>query len=311
MLLLLAASAQEAMGRVYLRFLGWIGITSGITVLAAPNFLTLLIQTVNNAFGTVFPAIPFAALLAVLFLLRWDDLREVLLKEEGLTSEAPTRVFGLCIVVSLTLLRTVTGQSVATAGVAVILIFYGTSLMVNPLTRRFMLPYATLYAVGVAAPTILEWGFGEPLAGLSAAFSARLVSLEGIPVTWHGTQFLLLSRAGDTVAGAVTPDCSSVVSVTTFLCLLALMHFDLRKDLRSTAEVAVAGVAALIVLNSARIAILIWVGYSNGANALSSVHSWIGYGMLLGFYLVTLLIYPRLGGGTGLEVPQRTNPTYL
>lgn len=299
------------MDRAYLRFFGWVGIASGITVLVAPNLLSLLIQTVNEAFGTVFPAIPFAALLAVLFLLRWSDLREVLLKEKGLASEAPTRLLGLGVVVSFLLLRTVTGQSMATAGVAVILVFYGTSLMVNPLTRRIMLPYAILYSVGVAAPTILEWGFGEPLAGLSAVFSAGLVSLAGIPVTWHGTQFLLLSRAGDPVIGAVTPDCSSIVSVTTFLCLLGLMHFDLRKDLRYTAKVAVAGVVALIILNSARIAILIWVGYSNGANALSSVHDWIGYTMLLGFYLVTLLIYPRMGGDTSFKALQRPKPALV
>jgi exosortase/archaeosortase family protein len=311
MFLALAASAGETSGRVYLRFFGWVGIASAIAVLVAPNFLSLLIKTVNDTFGTVFPAIPLAALLAVLFLLRWSDLRDVLLKEDGFRSEAPTRIVGLGIVVSPLLLRMITGQSMATAGVAVILVFYGTSLMVNPLTRRIMLPYAILSSVGVAVPTILMWGFGEPLAGLSATFSARLVSLAGIPVTWHGTQFLLLSRAGEPVIGAVTPDCSSIVSVTTFLCLLALMHFDLRKDLRYTAEVAAAGVAALVILNSTRIAILIWVGYSNGANALSSVHSWIGYTMLLGFYLVTLLVYPRMGRGTGLKELQGTKPALV
>lgn len=299
----LTASMGEALDRAYLRFFGWVGIALVIVVLAAPNFPSLLIQTVNSAFGTVFPAIPFAALLALLFLLRWSDLHEVLSKEKGLMSEASTRVLGLGIVVSLLLLRMVTGQSIATAGVAVILVFYGTSLIVNPLTRRIMLPYAILFSVVVAAPTILEGGFGEPLAGLSAAVSARFVSLAGVPVTWHGTQFLLLSRAGDPVIGVVTPGCSSVVSVAMFLCLLGLMHLDLKKDLRFTVRMAVAGVAALVILNSLRIAVLIWVGYLNGAVAFLSVHDWIGYTMFLGFYLLTLLIYPRMGEGTKMLRP--------
>jgi len=304
----LSASAGERSERAYFRFLGWVGIASGIAIIAAPNFASLLAQTVNSAFGTLFPAVPFAALLAVLFLLRWSDLREVLLKERGYTSEAPTRVLGIGIVVSLLFLRSDTGQSMATAGAAVILVFYGTSLVVNPLTRSFMFPYVILSSVGIAAPTILEWGFGEPLAGLSAAFSAGLVSLAGIHVTWHGTQFLLMSRAGDSVTGVVTSDCSSIVSVTTFLCLLGLMHFDLKKDSRSTAKVAVVGVAALIVLNSARIAILLSVGYASGTDALLSVHSWIGYTMLLGFYLVILLVYPRMGEGEGIKALQSTKP---
>lgn len=269
-----------------------------LAVFAAPNFLSLLSQAVNDAFGTVLPAIPFTALLALLFLLRWGDLREVLSKEEGLMSEPLTRLLGLGIVVSLLLLRGVTGQSVEASGVAVILAFYGTSLVLNPLTRRMTLSYAMIYSVGVTAPAILQWGFGEPLAQLSSAFSAGIVSLSGVPVVWQGTQFALSSRTGDLVTGIITPGCSSIISVTTFLGLLGLMHIDLRKDLSSTVKLAVAGVAALIFLNSTRIAILIWVGYVGGVDALWSVHNWVGYALFLGFYVAALLIYPRMGGRT-------------
>jgi len=284
--------------RAYLRFFGWIGTASGIAVLAAPNFLALMSQAVDDAFGTVLPAMPFAALLSVLFLLRWRDLRDVLLKERGVTSELSTRLLGIAIVVPLLLLRGFTGQSVYSSAFAVILAFYGTSLIMNPLMRKITFPYAAIYSVGIAAPAILQWVFGEPLAVLSSNFSASLIALTGIPLTWQGTQFELVSKTGDLVAATITPGCSSIVSVTTFLGLLGLMHIDLKKDLSSTVKLAVAGVAVLTVLNSVRIAILVWVGYADGAEALWSVHNWVGYALFLGFYLATLVIYPRMGGHT-------------
>jgi exosortase/archaeosortase family protein len=294
----LSTRTSEKLARAYLHFFGWVGAAAGIAVLAAPNFLALLSQAVDDAFGSVLPMIPFAALLSVLFLLRWGDLRDILQREKGLTSEIPVRLVGAGIVASLILLRGLTGQSVQLSGVAVILAFYGTSLILNPLTRRMILPYAMIYSVGVTAPAILQWAFGEPLAVLSSSFSAGLIALSGIPITWQGTQFALVSKTGDLVAATITPGCSSIISVTTFLGLLGLMHIDLKKDLSSTVKLAVAGVAALTVLNSARIAILVWVGYADGADALWSVHNWVGYALFLGFYLVTLVVYPRMGGRT-------------
>lgn len=300
---MLSAGASEKLDRTYLRFFGWLAIASVIAALAAPNFLALLNQSVNEAFGSVLPAIPFATLLSVLFILRWRDLRGVLLQESGPTSEVPTRLLGIGIVASLLLLRGFTGLSVYSAGVAVIFAFFGTSLILNPLTRRIMLPYAAIYSVGVTAPAILQWGFGEPLAVLSSNFSAGIIALIGIPVAWHGTQFALVSRTGGLVAATITPGCSSIISVTTFLGLLGLMHIDLKKDLSSTVKLAVAGVAALTVLNSVRIAILVWVGYADGPAALWSVHNWVGYAIFLGFYLATLAIYPNMGGRTTYRNP--------
>jgi exosortase/archaeosortase family protein len=269
--------------------------------MAAPNFVSLLSQAVNDAFGTVFPAIPFAGLLALLFLLRWSDLRAVLQREEGMKSNPLTRLLGLGIVASLLLLRGVTSQAVELSGVAVVLAFYGVALVLNPLTGRITLPYTAICAAGVSAPTILQWMFGEPLAWLSSIFSAKIVSLTGVPVVWQGTQFALLSRTGELVTATITPGCSSIISVTTFLGLLGLMHIDMGKDASSTAKLAVAGVAALTVMNSARIAILIWVGYEGGANALWSVHNWVGYALFLGFYVAALLVYPRMGRKGSLQ----------
>ena len=116
-----------------------------------------------------------------------------------------------------------------------------------------------------------------------------------MPVAWQGTQFQVFSRTGDVISGFVAPGCSSVISITTFVGLLALMHLDLKKDIRSTAAIAVAGVAALTLLNSFRILLLMWVGYTDGASAFWGVHNWIGYALFLGFYLAALPVYSRMG----------------
>jgi exosortase/archaeosortase family protein len=216
-------------------------------------------------------------------------------KEKGIRAEVPTRLMGLSIIASLILLRGFTGLSVYSSAIAVVLAFYGTSLVVNPLTKRITFPYAMIYSVGVASPAILQWAFGEPLASLSSALSQDFISLSGVPLIWHGTQFQLVSKTGDLVAATVTPGCSSIVSVTTFLGLLALMHIDLKKDLSSTIKLAVGGVAALTFLNAARITILVWVGYFDGSGAFWNVHNWVGYALFLGFYLIALAVYPRMG----------------
>jgi len=259
------------------------------------TFAQLLSGRLVETFGTVFPAFPFVTLLLILFALRWKDLHATLLKEHGLKSRVPTRVLGFVLVVSPLTFRQLAESSLELSAVTLILAFYGTSLLINPLSLKIMLPYALLYSVGVTSPTILQSFLGEPLAGFSSALTAGMVSLSGIPVTWHGTQFEFVSRVGDTVSATITPGCSSVLSVTTFVGLLGLMHIDMKKELGSTVKLALVGVAALTVLNSVRIGILIWAGYSNGEAALWGLHNWIGYALFLGFYLATLVIYCNMG----------------
>jgi exosortase/archaeosortase family protein len=277
------------------RFLAWFGVASALSFLTASNFVALLDQSLGDTFGSIFPAIPFAALLALILALRWSDLKEVLASERGIISHLSTRLIGLAIVGALIALRPFTAQTVEASGISLVLTFYGTSLAMNPLTRRFMLPYAGACAIGVGAPTALQWAFGEPLAVLSSDLSSTMVGLAGFPVTWQGTQFELISKTGEVVTGAVTPGCSSIISVTTFLGLLALMHLDLKKDFRSTATLAIAGIALLTVLNSVRILVLLWVGYVGGAATFWGVHNWIGYAIFLGFYLAALPVYSRMG----------------
>jgi exosortase/archaeosortase family protein len=296
--------------KVAIRFVGWLVFSVALVSLTAPNFIGLLNQSLGDTFGSVFPAIPFAALLTLIFALRWKELDLVLAEEGGPRTEFESRLVGASILVALVLLEPLSGQNVAAAGVSVVLTFYGASLVVNPLTRRFMLPYAAIYAAGVGAPTVLQWAFGEPLAGLSSVLSSKMVGLLGFPVAWQGTQFQFVSKTGEVLSGVVTPGCSSIISVTTFLGLLALMHLDLRKDLRSTAILALVGIGVLTVLNSVRIMILLWVGYVDGSGAFWGVHNWVGYALFLGFYLAALPIYSRMGRRAGVAYPANVGTPY-
>jgi len=279
-----------------IRFLAWIAVATSLCLGTAPSFPSLVNQSVGDSFGGLFVAIPIAALLVLIFALRWNEFVLALNRKAVGRLLAP-RLVGASMIVALAVAEPLTGQSLAASGVAVVLTFYGSSLVIIPSSSRFILPYAAVYAAAVGAPAVLLWAFGEPLAVLSSGLSARLVGLAGFPVLWQGTQFEILSKSGEAVSGAVTPGCSSVTSVTMFLGLLALMHLDMKKDWHATAKIAVAGVLVLTALDSLRIVILLWVGYEYGAGALWGLHDWIGYAMFLGFFLVALPIYARTGGG--------------
>ncbi len=281
------------------RFAAWLGVAALVLLTVYFHVFTAFFQLLNGGlesnFGTVFPAIPLVALLGLLFFLRWGDLREVLAKEGGLRTEPRTRLAGLAITALPLSFASLSVNSLPLSAATVVLVFYGTSLLVNPKAFRIMLPYAVLYLSGVTAPFALEYYFGEPFAGLASAISERLTDLAGLPVSWQGNQFELVSRLGGSVTGTVTPGCSSILSVTTFLGLLGLMYFDMRRDVGFTLKLAVAGTAALVLLNSARILILIWAGYAGGAAELWSLHNWIGYAIFVGFYMAVLFVYSKGG----------------
>jgi len=280
---------------VLARFAAWIGAAVVLAALTAPNFPALVEQSVGNAFDGVFVAIPIVALLTLIFALRWKELAQVMAEGSGGSSLLPIRALGAATIFALFVLEPTTGESLAASGIAVVLTFYATGVVVNPSTARFMLPYAAVYGAAVGAPAVLLWAFGEPLAVLSSGLSAGLVQMAGFPVTWQGTGFQLVSKAGEVVNGVVTPGCSSISSVTMFLGLLALMHLDMEKDSLTTVKLAVVGVLGLILLNSVRILILLWVGYEYGSSALWGIHDWIGYALFLGFFLAVLPVYARMG----------------
>ncbi len=282
--------------RTELRFLAWAGTAFALSAVTAPKFPALVSQSAGDDFGGLFVAIPIVALLTLIFALRWRELRGAIEADSALRSRLLARVVGACMVGALVVLEPLSGQSLAASAIAVVLTFYGVSLVTIPAAAKFMLPYAAVYAAAAGAPAVLLWIFGEPLAALSSLFSGRLVGLAGLPVLWQGTQFEFISKSGEAVSGAVTPGCSSIASVTMFLGLLALMHLDMKKDLRSTVRLAAVGTFALVLLNSVRILVILWVGYEYGSAALWGVHEWIGYAIFLGFFLAVLPLYARMRG---------------
>jgi exosortase/archaeosortase family protein len=277
------------------RFTAWVAAASGLAAITAPSFPALLNQMLGDTFGSTFAVVPFVALFAVTFAFRWRDLEQFLNEDGGFETLLWTRLAGVSMLVSLVALEPLTGIALETSAVAVVLTFFGASLAINPLTSRFLLPYAAVLSVGVSAPSALQWAFGAPLASLSSVFSANLVGFLGVHVAWQGTQFQFMSRTGEVISAVVTPDCSGIVSVTTFLGLLALMHVDMHKDLRSTASLALVGTVALAILNCVRIMLLIWAGYAFGSSAFWGLHYWLGYAEFLCFYLAALLVYSRMG----------------
>ena len=290
------------------RTIAWIGLSVGLSAFTAPNFPSLVNESIGDAFGGLFVAVPIVALLTLVFALRWKEFAGAMATEGGFTARLPMRAGGAAAVAVLVVLEPLTGSNLAASGIAVVITFYAVSLTLNPSTARFMLPYATVYGVAVGAPAVLLWAFGEPLAVLSSGLSAKLVGLAGFPVVWQGTQFELLSKTGEVVSGVVTPSCSSTTSVTMFLGLLALMHLDMKKDVSPTVKLAVTGVLALTMLDSVRILILLWVGYEYGPGAMWGLHDWIGYAMFLGFFLAALPVYFRMGGPTSRTSPSTGVP---
>ena len=283
---------------VQIRFAAWIAAAVALSALTAPKFPSLVNQSVGDAFDGLFVAIPIVALLTLIFALRWKELAQTMADEGGALSRLPVRLIGAATIVGLFVLEPTTGEALAASGIALVLTFYATALVVNPSTARFMLPYVAVYGGAIGAPAVLLWAFGEPLAVLSSGLSAKLVGIAGLPVVWQGTQFQLLSKSGEVLNGVVTPGCSSISSVTMFLGLLALMHLDMKKDVRATVKLALVGVLVLTLLNSMRIVILLWVGYQYGSTALWGTHDWIGYAFFLGFFLAALPIYSRMGGNS-------------
>lgn len=179
------------------------------------------------------------------------------------------------------------------AAVSIVLVVYGTLLTLNPSMWRVMLPYALLYTTGLVSPLIMLDVFGGVLVALSSHLTAGIVNALGIRVIWQGASFQFASVTGQQISAVIAAPCSAAYSISIYLALIGLMYLDMRKSLGTTAKFAIAGVAIIPLLNSARIAITIWFGYVGGPSAFWEVHDWLGYALFLALYLVTLAIYSR------------------
>jgi len=292
--------------RGHARLATWIAVTflSIFTLYSRQLYLLTsgLDELLTSTLGTTFPAYPFLALLILLTALRWKDLHGILLAEKGIVTHLKIRLTGVVLVlVPAAMWALEFGQGVGQAqyvamelaAASLVLAAYGSLLVTSPTMWRMVLPYALLYALGLASPLLLVDTLGAPLATLTSLVAAGLTRGLGLPVTWQGVSFAFVSAAGEPISAVVTPACSAVYSMSIYVGLLGLMYLDMRSSLTTIAKFAILGVAIIPLLDSARIAITIWYGYEGGSAAFWGIHDWLGYALFLAFYIGALLAYSK------------------
>jgi exosortase/archaeosortase family protein len=299
--------AATRVDRGHWRLLAWVAATFLLIFTLYSSELTVLTsglgELLSSTLGTVFPAYPFLALLIILTALRWGDFHRVLLNERGLTSKPAVRLAGASLVILPAVLWAFffvqTGQSVYLAmeisACFLVLVAYGTLLALNPSMWRVMLPYASLYAVGLVSPLFLLDTLGTPMAAFSSYVASGITQILGIHVAWQGVSFAFSSQTGQPISAVVTPACSAVYSISIYLALLGLMQLDMGRGLKTTAKFAIAGVLLIPLLDSARIAIMIWFGFVDGSAAFWGIHDWLGYTIFFVFYIMVMVTYSRPG----------------
>jgi exosortase/archaeosortase family protein len=294
-----------SLDRGHARLTVWVAATAALVLTLYSNQLFILIsgldELLTETLGTVFPAYPFLALLVLLTALRWPDFHRILLKEHGLTSMLPVRLAGVALVLLPAIVWVlVFGQGgpseylgMELSACSLVLVAYGSLLAINPTMWRIMLPYASLYALGLVSPLFMLDTLGAPMASFSSSLAEGMTSALGLHVAWQGVSFGFISSSGEPISAVVTPVCSAVYSISIYLALLGLMYLDMGSPLATTLKFAVVGLAVIPVLDSVRIALMIWFGFVDGSAAFWSIHDWLGYAMFFAFYLAVLLAYSR------------------
>ena len=291
------------------RFVLWL---LSAVVLSVLVYFGELVSVVSKAegmfsgeFGSTF-ALGGLLILVFFLLLRKDEFLYVLSEERGFTSKMSMRLGGLVLALAPILIRGFVPSSVAISAVFVVLVWVGLFLAITPSTFELLYPYTLLFIVFTVAPALVQVIVGEPLADVAAYLTGGVLSIAQVPGVWAGREFTIFSTSGVSVPVLITPGCSSISSISVFLLLTGLMHLDLRKRLSSTLIMAVVGFVGLTLLNALRIVALIWTGYSSGAEAMWSLHSWLGYAVFTVFYTAILLIYARSARHSAFENKSRS-----
>jgi exosortase/archaeosortase family protein len=299
---------QKAMARIdpgHLRLVAWLATAFFLIFTLYSNQLIVLTsglgELLSSTLGTVFPAYPFLALLLVLSAVRWKDFHMILLTERGLTSKPAIRLAGVVLILLPAVLWALFfGQGGPSAYLAMevaassfVLVAYGSLLALNPKMWKIMLPYASLFTLGLISPLLMLDTFGAPLAAFSGYLAAGITSALGIHVAWQGVSFGFVSLTGEPINAVVSPVCSAVYSISIYLALVGLMYLDFGTSLITTAKFAIVGVVIIPLLNSMRIALTIWFGFLDGSATFWEIHDWLGYAIFFVFYIAVLVVYAR------------------
>jgi len=281
------------------RIILWASSSLGVSLLLYYRLIAEIYRWITSIVPGETQVYPIAGIIFVtaFILLRKSEIHAALRMEEGYRSKPITRITGLILAftpaLALGLLNT-SVSSIEAATVILTLVWLGIFAAINPSTSKLILPYAVIYMAATLSPLILRLIIGEPLADLSYLIVSQAIGLPGIPITQTGRTLQLISKKGEIISFTVSPDCSSISSITVFLLLCGLMHLDLKKKKVHTLMLALLGTLALIILNAIRIIILVWTGYLGGDWAMWNTHSWLGYAIMISFYAVATKIYISL-----------------
>ncbi|MCS7096334.1 MAG: archaeosortase/exosortase family protein [Nitrososphaerota archaeon] len=283
--------------RQAVRIILWISASLAISLLLYWRYVAALLQNIGEIVPGETQLYPIAGIVFVgaFILFRRGEIRRSLEKEAESRSEAKVRLAGLLLALTPALAYIVIPVDMDVSASVLAIVWFGVFAAINPRSSRILASYTVLYVAATLSPKIIYPVAGEPLADFASLIVGHVIRALGIPVLQFGRSFAFTSLNGEAVRFTISPDCSSISSITVFLLLCGLMHLDMKKRASATIMLAAAGTAALTLLNALRIVILLWVGYVGGDWTLWNVHGWLGYAIMIGFYALAAKIYLSLG----------------
>lgn len=279
------------------RILLWITLSAAVSALLYHRHAVNLLQKVSEIVPGETQIYPIAGIVFVgaFTLFRLWEIWGSLEKEAKLNSEPKVRLAGLLLALApaaslpdMPLDMDVSASILAT-------VWLGVFTAINPQTSRLLMPYTALYVAATLSPKVVYPLAGEPLADYTALIVGYATKALSIPVLQSGRSLEFTSLNGETIRLTISPNCSSISSITVFLLLCGLMHLDLRKRISTTLLLATFSTAILVMLNAIRIVILLSVGYVGGEWSMWNVHRWLGYTIMIGFYTIAAKIYIKIG----------------
>ena len=277
------------------RFLEWILLAAGILLaLYLNDVVNLLFKSVTTIEGTFQDTYPLGGLFLIIVfsLFRWDAIKENLLRNQiSLSEEIRTRVIGLALVLLPLSFLLVQIDPVLEAGLTVMLVIYGTWIILNPRSWRLFFPYALLYVGVVLAPSFIIGVAGNQVASFESYLTSLLMAPTGIKATWNGTVVDILSKNSGSVFVGISAECTNIAPISIFVLFMSVAYLDVRTSRNFFLKFLIVGTIIFVILNPIRIEILLIAVYLGGQSLLDSVHPWMGYAIFVPGYIVALIVY--------------------
>jgi len=174
-----------------------------------------------------------------------------------------------------------------------------TLVLFNPQTlRQLAFPLAFL-AFLIPPPSEILYGLGSTLSIVSSQVSYALINSLGIPSTLtneYGNPVIQITRpGGTTISFAVDIACSGIYSLIGFLIFAVFIAYIIRDKPWKKLTLFLIGFALIYILNVARIATILLIGYHLGEEiALQLFHMLGGFTLIFVGTLVLLLFAEKI-----------------